>query len=172
MTTKSELRKKAKELRKSLDIKNISEKIVKNIRELEIYKNANNVMIFYPIKDEINLLTLLDDNKNFYLPKVEGQELLVCSFKKGDELAISEYKTNEPISNPINSDILDIVFVPALMAGKDFYRLGYGKGYYDRFLLKNALQAIRIVPIPSELLIETIPHDVFDIQIDAIIDEL
>lgn len=172
MISKLELRKKAKEIRKSLDMKSISDKIVENIRNLEIYQKAKNIMLFYPLDNEVNLLALLEDNKNFYLPKVEDQELLVCPYKKGDTLFVSNFKTKEPLSSPVATDLLDVVFVPALMVGKDFYRLGYGKGFYDRFLIKNAIQAIRIVPIPSELLAETIPSDPFDVQVDAIIDEL
>ena len=68
MQKKTELRKTAKELRKNLDIKAISHKICEKIRALEEFKNAQNVMIFYPLKDEIDLLELLDEGKNFFLP--------------------------------------------------------------------------------------------------------
>ena len=67
---KKELRIKAKEIRKTLDVKDISKNICKNIRNLEVYKSSKNVMIFYPMKYEISLLELLNDGKNFYLPKV------------------------------------------------------------------------------------------------------
>ena len=66
---KKELRITAKEIRKSLDIATVSKNIVAKILELDIYKSAKNVMIFYPLKDEIDLLKLAEDNdKNFYLP--------------------------------------------------------------------------------------------------------
>ena len=206
MQEKKELRKNAKEIRNSLDTKILSERIVKNILDLKVYQDAKNVMIFYPLKHEVDLLGLLADNnpelhpktdvdwcsrsgiparqhkvsyalnatqhKNFYLPKVSGSELIVCPYKKGDELIISEFQTKEPITNPVNANILDIVFVPALMIDKNYNRLGYGGGFYDRFLSKNALSSIKIVAIPSELMTEEIPSEHFDVKIDIVVTEL
>ena len=172
MIEKKELRKKAKAIRSSLDIKTISEKIVENIFNLSSYKDANHVMIFYPIGHEVNLLGLLkDDNKNFYLPRVQGERLRVCPYKSGDELTISKFKTEEPTTGPINPDILDIIFVPALMVDKHNHRLGYGGGFYDKFLSKNAQNAIKIVAIPSALLVDKLPSESFDAKIDITICE-
>lgn len=173
MFTKIELREKALQIRSLLEIEKISEKIVESVLSAEIFHAAENIMIFYPLKDEINLLPLLSNsNKNFYLPKVQGDELLVCPYKNGDELIVSEYNTQEPTTEPVDPEILDIIFVPALMVGKDFHRIGYGKGFYDRFLSKNASKAIRIVPISSLLVKDTLPFDEYDAQIDVILDEL
>lgn len=172
MFTKIELRDKAKQIRSLLEVDKLSTKMVESIRAAEIYQVAEHIMIFYPIKDEIDLLSLLQDNKKFYLPKVEGEDLVVCPYKPGDELIISKFNTKEPVSEPINPDILDIIFVPALMVDKNFHRLGYGLGFYDRFLSKNAQRAIKIVPIPSLLIKDEIPFDEFDTPFDVILDEL
>lgn len=178
MLTKIELRKKAKEIRNTLDMDQISGRIVASIRTLEMYQDAQHIMIFYPLPDEINLLPLLRDYekdeegaKNFYLPKVEEDDLYVCPYSLGDELTESKFGTNEPRTQPINPEFLDIIFVPALMVDKKFYRLGYGCGFYDRFLDKNAHKAVKIVPIPSNLIIDKLPHDKFDFAVDIIVDE-
>ncbi len=172
MQEKKELRIKAKKIRNSLDIKTISENIVKNILDLKVYQEAKNVMIFYPLKYEIHLLALLNGNKNFYLPRVNGSELLVCPYKTGDELIISKFNTKEPTSKPVNPNILDIIFVPALMICDNFNRLGYGGGFYDRFLSQNATNATKIVAIPSQLRIENLPSESFDIKMDIIVTEI
>lgn len=172
MFTKDELREKAKQIRSLLEMDQISEKIVENLRSAEIYDVAQNIMIFYPLEHEINLLPLLEDNKKIYLPKVQGDELVVCPYKPGDELVDSKFKTKEPVSEPVSPDILDMMFIPALMVDKNFNRLGYGCGFYDRFLLKNELKAIKIVPIPSLLIVDNLPSDEFDAQFDIILDEL
>lgn len=172
MLTKIELRKKAKETRKSLDMEKISERVVAKIKSSDIYKNAQHVMLFYPLTNEINLLPLLKDNKNFYLPKIEGEDMLVCPYKIGDEMAISSFKTKEPLSTPVNPEILDIIFIPALMVDKSFHRLGYGKGFYDRFLSKNGLNATKIVPIPHELIVEEIPSNEQDQKFNVTIDDI
>lgn len=172
MTTKKDLRKKAKEIRNSLDMEKLSEKIVKNILNFELYQKAKNVMIFYPIDNEVNLLALLKDPcKNFYLPKVQGNELLVCPYKIGDELTLSRFKTEEPITAPVDTNVLDLIFVPALMADKTLNRLGYGGGFYDRFLSKNAKNATKIVAIPNTLIIDEIPPDDYDERVDFLISD-
>lgn len=173
MITKTDLRKQAKKTRSSLDIKNISEKIVEKILELEIYKKAKHVLLFYPFGHEVDLRKLLDDNdKTFYLPKVDGNNLLICPYKLGDKLVLSTFKTEEPISSPINdTSILDLVFVPALLTDKHKNRLGYGGGFYDRFLSVQSNKTVKIVAIPSALTIDEIPLDDFDEKVDIIITE-
>lgn len=175
MLNKRDLRKKAKEIRTSLDMNKISGEIVKNILNLEIYKESLHVLIFYPLKHEVNLLGLLDKNENndkhFYLPRVDGENLLVCPYKLGDELKTSRFQTKEPTTSPIDSSILDVIFVPALMADKNLHRLGYGGGFYDKFLAKNAFNAKKIVAIPSDLIVEQLPSEYFDAQIDLIVCE-
>ena len=121
------------------------------------------------MKFEINLLELMVDDKNFYLPKVCGDDLKICSFKIGDELIKSEFNVCEPCSNPIDPQSLDLIIVPALMADKNNYRLGYGGGFYDRFLA-NYNNIPTILPIAKELLIDNLPHEKFDIKVDYIIE--
>ena len=173
MVTKKQLRINAKAIRTSLDLDKICDGIIKNILMLETYKKAKNVMLFFPLENEINLLKLLDDqNKNFYLPKMDGENLVVCPYKIGDELSTSKFKTKEPTTEPINNvDILDIIFVPALMVDKTFNRLGYGGGFYDRLLAKQPKTATKITPIASILLIDEIPSDNYDERVDIIVCE-
>ena len=86
MDSKSDLRKKAKCIRKSLSIAEKSTIAIEKIRENTLYIPAKNVLIYYPLRYELNLLALLDDEKNFYLPRVCGENLQICPFKKGDKL--------------------------------------------------------------------------------------
>lgn len=166
MDSKSVLRAKAKDIRKTLDIANISKIIVSKIRNMDYYKSAKNVMIFYPMKYEINLLDLLNDDKSFYLPKVNNKELLVCPYSK--DLQKSVLNILEPNTKPVNPEILDLIFVPALFVDKNGHRLGYGGGFYDRFLATYP-NITTIAPIAKELVVENIPHDDWDIKIKQII---
>lgn len=168
MDSKSDLRKKAKCIRKSLSIAEKSTIAVEKIRGNTLYIPAKNVLIYYPLRYELNLLALLDDEKNFYLPRVCGENLQICPFKKGDKLVTSSFNICEPCSNSINPRNLDLVVVPALMADKSGFRLGYGGGFYDRFLVKNNTVKT-ILPIAKELIVEELPHEEFDIKIDEII---
>lgn len=165
MKNKSDYRLYAKELRKTLDIKALSNILVQKIRESSNYKSAKNVMIFYPTKYEVDLRDLLTDDKNFYLPKVKGEELLVCPYS--EKLEKSVYNIMEPCTNPVDIETLDLVVVPALMADKNGYRLGYGGGFYDRFL--KSCSAKTMTCLSKELVVDSLPFDNFDVKIDEII---
>lgn len=167
MQKKTELRKTAKELRKNLNIKDISHKICEKIRALEEFKNAQNVMIFYPLKDEIDLLELLDEGKNFFLPRMTGLNLNVCPYKKGDKLEVKQFGVKEPKTNPVAPKLIDLIIVPALMIDSKNYRLGYGKGFYDRLITKT--NAKTVVGLPKELFIAELPTEAHDKAVDIVI---
>ncbi|MFI3299850.1 MAG: 5-formyltetrahydrofolate cyclo-ligase [Candidatus Gastranaerophilales bacterium] len=168
MKNKSDLRTEAKLLRKNLDIEGKSHIICEKIRSLKIYQNAKNVLIFYPMKYEINLLELLNDKKNFYLPKVDNKNLLACPHKSGDTLKKSELNIYEPLTSAIKSENLDLIIVPALIVDKKNYRLGYGGGFYDRFSAQNP-QTKTITVIAQELLIDELPIEDCDVFCDFVV---
>ncbi len=169
MENKKELRKKAKEIRKNIDIKSVSKVIVEKISNIEDFKIAKNIMIFYPLENEIDLLGLVEKNpdKNFYLPRTNGETMEACSFNIGDKLLKGAFNVCVPTTNKINPQILDLIFTPALMVDKNNYRLGYGKGFYDRFLKET--NAKTIVPISKKLIVEKLPIEEHDKKVDFII---
>ncbi len=161
---KNELRKNLKNICKN----EYSESLTKLLRECKEYKNAKNIMIFYPLKNEISLLSLLEDeDKNFYLPRIEGSNLYCCPYKKGDALKLSEFNTKEPISSPVDKNQIELVVVPALCCDKNNYRLGYGKGFYDRFL--KDFQGKKVVCLPSSLILDTVYPEEHDVPVDIVI---
>lgn len=166
MSDKQQLRKWAKSFGKLRE--DASNKLVHKLIETEEYKQAKNIMLFYPIKNEVNLLELLKDgSKTFFLPKIDGKNLLCCVYKNGDILCESCFKTLEPTSKPIDKNIIDLVIVPALCCDKNNFRLGYGGGFYDRFLADY--KGKTVVCLPKELVVDTIYPDKFDIAVDKIV---
>ena len=166
--TKQQLRNWVKEERKKLNIETLSQTLVSKLQSTEEYKQAKNIMIYYPLKYEVNLLSLLKDKtKKFYLPKINGNNLLCCPFDEKKELCESCFKTKEPLTQSINKTILDLVIVPALAVDKKNFRLGYGGGFYDRFL-KN-LDVCKIVCISERYVVENIYPEKHDIIINKII---
>ncbi len=163
---KQELRKWAKEQRKNINLN--SEILVKKLTETQIYQQAKNIMIFYPLKDEINLLSLLKDkSKKFFLPKIDGTNLLCCPFSETTPLKQSSFKTMEPLTPPCEKNSTDIIIVPALCCDINNYRLGYGGGFYDRFL--KDYKGHTIVCLPKELIVDTVYPENHDIKIDMVI---
>ena len=168
MAEKSDLRTSAKEIRKNLNMKKISEKLVSLLRSKEYYKSAQNIMIFFPTSYEVDVTSLLNDDKVFYLPVVSGKNLKVCPYKKGDKLELSKLNIYEPTTAEISVAKLDLVVVPSLMVDKENYRLGYGGGFYDRFLNDNP-HIVSVTLIPNDLITEKLPHDAWDIKLNYVI---
>lgn len=165
---KQHLRKWAKEIRSNLNIADLSLELIHKLIQTEEYKQSKNVMIFYPLKDEVNLLSLINDRtKTFFLPKIEGENLLCCKFDRNTELCESCFHTMEPVETNIFNP--DLVIIPALAVDKNNYRLGYGKGYYDRYLSNSKHTPKTIVCIPKELIVKTIFPNEFDIPVNKII---
>ena len=73
----------------------------------------------------------------------------------------------EPETAPVNPNVLDLVIVPCMMADKNGYRLGYGGGYYDRFLAD--IDAKTITVVPKELYVDNLPHEEYDIRMDKVV---
>lgn len=97
------------------------------------------ISCFVPIIrfQEINTWLLLDTVKaDFYLPVMcENENLKHVRYEGKDQLKKNSFGVLEPQSGAeINSDQLDIVLVPMLAINSKGYRVGYGKGYYDKFL--------------------------------------
>ena len=165
---KNSLRKHAKEVRKNLFSEKANSIAIRSVQASELYKNSENILIFHPLKYEFNFLTLLNDPKNFFLPRVCDENLLICPFKKGDKLEKSNLNICEPCTNPILPANIDLAIVPALMGDKNGYRLGYGGGFYDR-LLSEFPNIKTVTVVFKELFVENLPHNEFDIKIDKII---
>lgn len=169
--SKQTLRTWARDKRKEIDMVRISAILAEKLVQTEEYKNSKNIMLFYPLKDEVNLLSLLSDStKSFFLPRINGEELECCPYKAGDELCESCFHTKEPVCTACNKTDIDLVIVPALACDKQGYRLGYGGGFYDRFL--SDFKGIKVVCIPSELIVENIYHEKYDVKMNMIITEL
>ncbi len=166
---KNSIREKNKLLRKTLDIKKASDVILSKIFLLKGFLCAKNVLIFYPLKYEINLLPLVSSkDKNFYLPKTENGNLLICPFE--GELKKSDFGVMEPVSRPVKDiSIIDLAFIPALAVDKELNRIGYGKGFYDRLFLNPDFKAKKIAVINKELITDKIDAEKFDVKVDMVI---
>ena len=163
------MRKSAKEVRRALDINRISEAIGLNIKAMPEFKKAEHVLLYYPVASEINLLELCAENKKFYLPRVRGGELLVCPYDCSVRLEKSSFNILEPCSKPVASTTIDFAIIPCLMADRQKFRLGYGGGFYDRFLPSLREDCVKIAPVAAELLIEALPVESFDIPVDFVV---
>jgi len=137
---KKEIRIEMIKKRKALsdfDKKKLDSKIVDAIRNDDDYKKALCVAIYYPMDDEINLLELTQDDKIFVIPKVVKNQIHFYQFHNKTQLIQSQFGVMEPKETQLMDEKIDYMITPALAISKDLYRIGYGKGFYDRFINRN-----------------------------------
>lgn len=170
--TKQDYRHWAKEKRELLNIQLISSLICDNFSNSKEYIKAAKIAAFYPLPCEIDLTPLFQDkSKSFYLPVIkENREMDLCKYQECSELTLNQYGICEPCQgNEVEPEDLDLIIVPALVVDKKGHRLGYGKGYYDRFLSRLPENCTKIVPIASELIVDEIPYDNYDVPVDMVV---
>ncbi len=167
---KSELRKLFKTKRNTLDIDNLSEKIVNNLFELDVFINAKNICTYISFGNEINTQKILNlKNKNIYAPKIINDKIIMVKYNPNN-LSQNKYSILEPINNEIYlPQEQDVIVVPALSCDKNFNRLGYGGGFYDEYL-KNT-NSVKVSLLPNALLSDNLPTEPHDKKIDIIITE-
>lgn len=153
--TKQELRKKYKSLRLQLnnnDIENQSLDIANQLLQLNIW-HKNNYHIFLPIEEqkEVNteyLLNILSGkDKNIIISKSNFEDFSMVHFLLTDSTKLKKNKYNipEPTNGiQISSNQIEVIFIPLLAFDKTGNRIGYGKGFYDRFLANCSPETLKI----------------------------
>ena len=157
-----------------------SKKIINNIISLKEIKKSKNIMVYISYRSEvatdklINLL--LNKNKRIFAPyciKNEKRMEIVEIKDPGQDLEKGAYGIKEPAknirSNNENPKNLDLVIVPAVAFSKDGFRVGYGGGYYDRFLARLRNDTISIGINYEEMLFNTVPKEDHDLAVDMVI---
>ena len=105
--------------------------------KLRLNKKFLKIAIYYPAKFELNVIKLLEFNsilaQEILLPAIDKNNLMnFFSWKKKEVLYVNKFGMLEPSKTKVK--IPDIMLVPILAFDKNKHRLGYGKGYYDRYL--------------------------------------
>ena len=175
--SKSKLRSKILNLRKNNSYKKLSlypDRIYLFLKKNKI--NFKNVGGYYPCNyeiDDLDMLNFLRNKRaNISLPIIrENNQMDFFEWKNKDPLKINKYGIAEPIS--LKKIYPDLIFVPLVAYDKNLNRLGYGGGFYDRYIEKIA-KVKKIVKIGlafSYQELKVIPISKFDKKLDFIITE-
>jgi len=148
------------------DIKRMNDHLIEQIKNDHLFQQAKCVAIFYPMQGEVNLLELTKLSKKIALPKIVNKHMHFYEFNENTKLIKSNFGVLEPDHETIIDDQIDYMLVPALVISKDFYRIGYGKGYYDYYLSTNRPKTVMGVIYDFQE-IEEIPKEVHDQQLDG-----
>jgi 5-formyltetrahydrofolate cyclo-ligase len=106
--------------------------------------------------------------KKIALPRVNEDKITFYELSSSKDLIRGRFGIMEPVPNN-RVDAIDLLLVPGIAFDKVGYRLGYGKGYYDRFLSGNRIFSIGLAY--SFQLLEKLPYDRHDKRLDAIASE-
>lgn len=154
-------------------IKIASSKIQDNLRKIEYYRNAKIFGGYYAIGSEVRtqdiLQEILNSGKELALPKVEKDNLLFKKISGFSDLEVGNFSVMEPKDRCDTAKRLEVILVPAIALTREGYRLGYGFGYYDRYL--HDKRSKKIALSYSKQLVKSIPHDDHDVKVDCIVTE-
>lgn len=152
-----------------------SDSVVSSVISLPEFKNCDTLFLYSPIKSEVDILPLFNIAKDREIKvafPISIKDLSVLDFRvvsSFDELSIGAYNICEPSENSEKAIFSDrsICIVPALAFDRSGNRLGYGKGFYDRFL--NSFTGLSVGVTFDELLCDTLPTDAYDVPVNIII---
>ena len=174
---KSEIRKKIIRIRKFNNKKNLAINFYSILNILK-KKKITGKMIggYYPYNYEINILPILNklEKKNYIisLPKIKKNfQMNFFEWSQKDPFEINSYGIPEPISNKVIYP--DIILVPLVAFDKYLNRIGYGGGFYDRYLkkIKKRKKILTIGLAYSFQKVKKIEAEQNDIKLDFIITE-
>ncbi len=177
---KNELRKIYKQKRADLsanEVTKLEQNIYKKVIDLD-FSAIENVHIFLPIEKqkEINTYPIIDflrqQNKQIVISKSNFKDSTLTHFyfDKDTILEVNKWGIPEPKNaKKFNVKDIDLVFIPMLISDKNNYRVGYGKGFYDRFLseCRNNVKTIGLNFFKPISKIEDVNK--FDVSLDKVI---
>ncbi len=157
-------KKTARQILLAKDIVADSSRIIAKIRMNPYYQKAKIVGIYQPIAHEVNILPLTSDDRIFCYPRVISKKEMIFARDNG-----RFEKSRFGIWEPCGAEVIpDLLLCPMLGYRADGYRLGYGGGYYDRYLARHDCVAIGVCFSAYEADFET---DWYDRKMTLIITE-
>ncbi len=165
-------------LRNSLDKKEalyISRGICNDITDLDVYDNADNICLYMSINNEVDLTYLMEqsfkDGKKVWLPRVIDKQMQFYRYDKDTKFKEGAYGIKEPDSDEVLvPDEKTLIIMPGAVFSEDKKRIGYGGGYYDKYLSKHP--ECQTVAVCYELQIfPDIPSEDYDIKPQVIVTE-
>lgn len=177
---KKTLRNKILKVRDSLNIKEkeiMDNRILNQLINYELYINAKSIFIYLSFGTEIDTNKIinkaLEDKKEVYIPKIykEDKSMKAIKLNSFKDLKKNSMGILEPIddSNFIEKEKIDLIIVPGVVFDFKGNRIGYGGGYYDRYLEPIKDVRNKVVLAYDLQIIDSIESEPHDITFDYII---
>ena len=173
---KKQLRKEIRLKKKAMspeEIESRSQKLGQLFRESEAYRKAETIYFYLPYNQEVRtvpmILQALEDGKKAAVPKVYGEEMKFISIENLEGIAEGYMGIPEPVADgPVAEDPHALILMPGLAFDPQGHRIGYGGGFYDKFLSKEPDHPTVALCYEFQML----PHvdtEEFDIPVDLVL---
>jgi len=148
------------------------------LMQLPAFESAAVVMLFMPLKDEVDLLPLalrcFQMGKTVCVPRVnwERRDMIAVEVMSFDDhvMEVDEHGVRSPRDGrPVVVNTIDLVVVPGVAFDAQGNRLGRGGGYYDRFLKRLATSTATIGLAFDQQIVDEVPVDERDIRVDMVV---
>ena len=182
--SKERVRKETLELRKAISTEELVKKskdVAEKLFSTELYKNANTIMAYVDFRNEVKtekiIKTAIADGKRIVIPisVIATRQLILSEIINYDiELESGAYGILEPRADyirEVDPSLVDLVLVPGVAFDERGFRIGYGGGYYDRFLDRVRPETAKIALAVEVQMVEYAFEDSHDIAVDMIITE-
>lgn len=151
-----------------------SRKVFENFKDCGFEKTVQKVLVYLPIKNEVETKLIIEylrqNKKNIFLPTFIEEGWIISEFINKEDLVDGPFGTRQPAkSNVASVSDLDLTIVPGLAFSKNGFRLGYGKGVYDK-LLKNFC-GIKVGLAYDFQIVNEFSHQKHDVKMDYLITE-
>ena len=175
---KAELRAKLKQIRASIPAEiraDQSQAIQQKLASLEEIQTAHSIFLFISYGNEVHthdlLKYFLKQGKTLAVPKILPEKTMIAvQFSQGEDLIPGELGILTPSGNTPYSGDFDVVITPGLGFTLQGHRIGYGRGYYDKwFASHNARNKIAIAF--EAQLVDELPTDETDVPVDIVVTE-
>lgn len=182
--TKQELRRQYRAIRNAfsaVDRHRESRKVCEQLAGLHLYTESDAVLCYLSYGSEFETDSLihkaLNDGKKVAVPVIQGTEMLFCRIYADTEYQQNGYGISEPVSKEIVQPELCtsvLLILPGLCYDREGGRIGYGGGYYDRYIAAHGTGSRLHVVFPAlscQYYDGRIPMEKHDIRPDVIIDQ-
>ncbi|GKQ42535.1 5-formyltetrahydrofolate cyclo-ligase [Companilactobacillus sp. RD055328] len=152
-----------------------SESLYEKLFDSQEFKNANSISVTVSMGFELDTKPIIERaislNKQVYIPKTDNltKSMTFVRFIGYDELIKTEFGVLEPGNENDTLNPSDLIIVPGLAYTDDGYRLGFGAGFYDRYLAKYRPRTISLANSKQVNLSKQWQIDKFDIPVNKII---
>lgn len=173
---KKTLRKKIREQKRAMtpeQIETASAKLVEMFLQTELYRDAKTIYGYLPYNQEVRTVPILEqalaDGKRVAVPKVYGEEMKFLYLTDLTQVETGYAGIPEPIADgPIGDDPTALVLMPGMAFTKAGQRIGYGGGFYDKFLAAEPDHPTIALCYDFQM-VDQLPTEEFDIPVDLVL---